>query len=55
MIRTDDELTMLSYNVNQVLNTNQQNTQVKGDRIGLSSVITQFLINQAVVILGTFF
>jgi hypothetical protein len=54
MIRTDDELTMLSYNVNQVLNTNQQNTQVKGDRIGLSSVITQFLINQAVVILGTF-
>jgi hypothetical protein len=38
MIRTDDELTMLSYNVNQVLNTNQQNTKVKGDRLGLSSV-----------------
>jgi hypothetical protein len=38
---------MLSYNVNQVLNTNQQNTKVKGDRIGLSSVNKQFLINSA--------
>jgi hypothetical protein len=38
---------MLSYNVNQVLNTNQQNTKVKGDRLGLSSVNTQLLINSA--------
>jgi hypothetical protein len=42
------ELTLLSYNVNQVLNTNQQNMKVKGDRLGLSSVNAQFLINQLV-------
>jgi hypothetical protein len=39
---------MLSYNVNQVLNTIQQNTKVKGDRLGLSSATAQFLINQLV-------
>jgi hypothetical protein len=39
---------MLTYNVNQVLNTNQQNTQMKGDKLGLSSLNTQFLINQLV-------
>ncbi|HYA83645.1 MAG TPA: hypothetical protein VEH06_09390 [Candidatus Bathyarchaeia archaeon] len=39
---------MLSYNVNQVLNTNQQNRKLKGDGIGLSSGNTQFLINQLV-------
>ena len=39
---------MLSYNVNQVLNTNQQNRKLKGDGIGLSSVNKQFLINQLV-------
>jgi hypothetical protein len=39
---------MLSYNVNQVLNTNKQNRKMKGDRIGLTSVNTQFLINRPV-------
>jgi hypothetical protein len=39
---------MLSYNVNQVLNTNKQNRKMKGDIIGLTSVNTQFLINRRV-------
>ena len=42
---------MLGYNVNQVLNTNQQNRKLKGDRIGLRRCCTcntQFLINQLV-------
>jgi hypothetical protein len=39
---------MLSYKVNQVLNTDHQNRKVKGDRLGLSSVNKQFHINQLV-------
>ena len=39
---------MLSYKVNQVLNTNQQNRKVKGDRLGLSLVNKQFHINQLI-------
>ena len=39
---------MLSYNVNQVLNTSRENRKLKGDGIGLSSVNKQFLINQLV-------
>ena len=39
---------MLSYKVNQVLNTNQQNRKVKDDRLGLSSINKQFHINQLV-------
>lgn len=39
---------MLSYKVNQVLNTDQQNRKVKDDRLGLSSVNKQFHINQLV-------